>query len=154
METPVISFDDADNLVKAFFRAHEKVSAPAGTVEPPALNAKGFGAAQVGEGEIFFEYHPDTKALECSALVYRFRNPPRPGILDGFKDELTRGTDAGGGEVDFEPENGGLFLTKLYADRPDALSFVEEVNALTRASVVWAKDVVPRVAQRVIHGKG
>ena len=67
----MLSFDDADKLVRAFFRAHEQAQFPG--EEAPALNAKGFGGAQLAEGEIFFEYHPDARALECSALVYRFR---------------------------------------------------------------------------------
>lgn len=143
----MLSFDDADKLVRAFFRAHEQAQFPG--EEPPALNAKGFGGAQLAEGEIFFEYHPDERALECSALVYRFRSPPKPGVLDGFKAEAKSGTPTGGGELDFEPENGGLYLSRMYGDRVPNETFVEELNALLGASVTWAKDVLPRVANKV-----
>lgn len=145
----MLSQDDADNLVKAFFRHHEKVERPPGMVEPPALNEKGFGAASVGEGEIFFEYHKDKKALECSALIYKFRSPPRPGVIDGFKAEAQAGTPTGGGEIDFEPENNGLFLSRFYADKVDYGTFVKQLDELMIASVDWAKDVLPRVAERV-----
>lgn len=148
MATTMLSFEDADNLVKAFFRAHEQGVQRVGE-EPPALNSKGFGAAQLGEGQIYFEYHPDRRALECSALVYRFRAPPRQGVLEGFRAEARAGTDTGGGELDFEPENGGLYLSRFYGDRVPHETFVTELNTLLGASVTWAKDVLPRVAGKV-----
>lgn len=151
MVAPMLSFDDADNLVKAFFRAHEQGARSVGE-EPPALNQKGFGGAQLGEGEIFFEYHREKRALECSALVYRFRSPPKPGVLDGFKAEAQGGTPTGGGELDFEPENGGLYLSRTYGDPVTHDAFVQELNALLGASVTWAKDVLPRVANKVNQG--
>jgi len=152
MGAPVLSFDDADNLVKAYFRAHERIEETAGD-EPSALNEKGFGGASVGEGQVYFEYLKDKQALECSALVYRFRSAPRPGMIDGFKAEAKQGTATGGGEVDFEPENGSLFLSRVYGDKVDYATFVKEIDALLVASVDWAKDVVPRVAQKINQGK-
>jgi hypothetical protein len=73
-------------------------------------------------------------------------------MIDGFKAEAKQ-TATGGGEVDFEPENGGLFLSRVYGDKVDYAPFVKEIDALLVASVDWAKDVVPRVAEKVIHGK-
>jgi hypothetical protein len=144
----VLTFDDADSLVKAFFRAHERVERAAGLPEPPALNSKGFGAAAVGEGEVFFEYHEADKALECSALIYRFRAPPRPGLVDAFKAEAAAGTPTAGGEIDYEPENKGLFLSRTYAAVVPFATFVKEIDDLMIASVDWAKNAVPRVVQR------
>lgn len=150
MEPNVLHFDEADNLVKAYFRAHEQATHPG--EEAAALNDKGFGAAMFGEGEVFFEYRKEQKALECSALIYRFRSPPKPGVVDGFKAEAKAGTATGGGEIDFEPENGGLYLSRVYSDKVEFQRFVKEVDALLDASVVWAKDVLPRVANKVFRG--
>src|SRR5688500_9003821 len=133
MLRPMLSFDDADNLVKAFFRAHEQAQFPG--EDPPALNRKGFGAVQLAEGEVFFEYHADAKALECSALIYKFRAPPKPGVVEGFQAEASSGTATGGGIVDFEPENNGLYLSRTYGERVAYETFVEEVNTLLGASV-------------------
>ncbi len=144
----MLTFDEADGLVKAFFRAHERVERAAGAVEPPALNAKGFGAASVGEGEVFFEYSEAGKALKCSARIYRFHSPPRPGLLDAFKAEAAAGTPTGGGEIDYEPENKGLYLSRTYAALVPFATFVKEIDALLVASVDWAQNALPRVAER------
>src|SRR5687767_6972639 len=68
-----------------------------GTPPSPGINPQGFGGLSAGGASLYFEWHEDTKALECSALVYRFREPPKPGVIEGFQAEEREGTDTGGG---------------------------------------------------------
>jgi hypothetical protein len=122
-----------------------------GAVLSPGLNAQGFGGVQVGSAQLYFEYHEDTKALECSALVYRFKEPPKPGVVEGFEAEAREGTDTGGGTVDYERENRGLFLSRTYTQVPDGNDFARDMKRLTKASLVWGDEVLDRVASRVFH---
>ncbi|XXF81574.1 hypothetical protein P2318_14460 [Myxococcaceae bacterium GXIMD 01537] len=122
-----------------------------GAVLSPGINAQGFGGIMVGNAQLYFEYHEDSKTLECSALVYKFHEPPKPGVLDGFRAEAKSGTDAGGGEVDYEPENRGLFLSRTYSTLPRGDAFSREMKRLMQASVVWGDEVLDRVASRVFH---
>ena len=86
-----------------------------GTPPSPGINPQGFGGLSAGGASLYFEWHEDTKALECSALVYRFHEPPKPGVLETFQAEEKEGTDTGGGTVDYEPENRSLFLSQMPA---------------------------------------
>ncbi len=134
----------AQELVQWFVRSQ-------GAVLSPGLNPQGFGGISTGEAQLYFEFHEDSQTLECSALVYRFREPPKPGVLDGFRQEEKQGTDSGGGTVDYEPENRGLFLSRTYKDRPRADAFGKDMKRLMKASAVWGDEVLDRVASRVFH---
>jgi hypothetical protein len=137
--------DEAQRLVQSFFRA-------TGQTNSPGLNPQGFGGMVVGEAQLYFEYRSDEQALECSALIYKFRDPPKPGVLEGFQQEAKGGTDTGGGAVDYEPENKSLFLSRTYAQVPGEPAFAEDMKRLMNASLVWGGEVLDRVATRV-HGK-
>lgn len=113
------------------------------------LNENGLGGAMVGGAQLYFEHHEDTQQLECSALVYRFREDPKPGVIDGFRGEAQEGTDSGGGEVDFEPESKSLFLSRTYAQMPVGSTFAKEMERLMKASLDWGTTVLDRVASRV-----
>ncbi len=138
--------DEAQRLVQSFLRAH-------GESLSPGLNLQGFGGVAVGEAQLYFEHVSDTGELKCSGLIYRFRDPPRPGVLDGFRDEQKAGTDTGGGAVDFETESKSLFLSRRYASAPPEKVFADDMNRLMAASVAWGGDVFERVASRVIPSK-
>lgn len=140
-----MTFDAAKELVQWFVKSQ-------GAVLSPGLNERGFGGIATGEAQLYFEFHPDTQALECSALVYRFHEPPKPGVLDGFRQEERDGTDTGGGTVDYEPENRGLFLSKTYTLKvPPGGDFSRDMKRLMKASVTWGDEVLDRVASRVFH---
>lgn len=113
------------------------------------LNENGLGGTMVGSAQLYFEHHADTQVLECSALVYRFREDPKPGVIDGFQKEAQEGTDAGGGTVDFETENKSLFLSRNYAQMPSGAEFTKEMERLMEASLDWGTTVLDRVASRV-----
>jgi hypothetical protein len=137
--------DEAQRLVQSFMQAVEQPS--------EGLNPQGFGGAMIGEAQLYFEYHDDTKALEASALVYKFRDAPKPGILEGFQAEEKAGTDTGGGTVDYEKENKSLFLSRTYAKAPQEPIFLDDMKRLMKASVHWADEVADRVSSRVFHPK-
>jgi hypothetical protein len=136
--------DSARELVQWYVKSQ-------GAVLSPGLNSRGFGGIMTGEAQLYFEYHEDSKTLECSALVYRFHEPPKPGVLDGFKAEEKEGTDSGGGHVDYEPENRGLFLSRNYTTVPSGGDFAKDMRRLMKASAVWGHEVLDRVASRVFH---
>jgi hypothetical protein len=113
------------------------------------LTPGGFAGLSVETASLFFEYRDSAQTLDCSALVYRFHDAPRPGVLEGFAAEQAAGTDTGGGRVDYEPANQGLYLSRTYQAAPDAAAFAGDMRSLLKASLRWSDEVLPRVAERV-----
>ena len=134
--------DQANKMVQSFFRVHG--------VESVGLNDKNLGGAAVGEAQIYFEYQPQRESLKCSALVYRFQAEPRPGIIEAFKlEEQSEPANTGGGTVDYEPENKGLYLSREYLETVSELDFAESLGELMKASRVYGDEVLDRVASKV-----
>ncbi|NMO16724.1 hypothetical protein HPC49_23765 [Pyxidicoccus fallax] len=141
-----MKIDEAQWLVQSFMRAHgENLS--------PGLNPQGFGGAAIGDAQLYFEFVPNTGELKCSALIYRFRDAPRPGVLEGFREEEKAGTDTGGGAVDFEQESKSLFLSRTYTAAPSNEAFKDDMTRLMNASLAWGEGVFDRVADKVNAGK-
>ncbi len=136
-----MTFEEARRLVQDLMAAHGQGS--------EGLNMKGFGGVTIGDAQLYFEYHSNRQALETSALIYKFRDAPKPGILDGFYAEEKAGTDTGGGALDFEPENKGLYLSRFYTDVPPVQTFQADMQRLMDTSMVWGTDVLNRVADKV-----
>ncbi|WP_164010818.1 hypothetical protein [Pyxidicoccus trucidator] len=122
-----------------------------GTAPSQGINPQGFGGISAGGASLYFEWNEEAGALECSALVYRFREVPKPGVIDGFRAEEREGVDTGGGSVDYEPENRGLFLSRLYTRMPTERAFAKDMRRLMKASIKWGDEVLDRVASRVFH---
>ncbi|MCY1014356.1 hypothetical protein [Pyxidicoccus sp. MSG2] len=141
-----MNIEEAQRLVQAFMRTQ-------GEQNSPGLNPQGFGGLAKGEAQLYFEFVPTSGELKCSALIYRFRDAPRPGVLDGFLAEEKAGTDTGGGKVDFEKESKSLFLSRTYPMAPPDQSFELGMNKLMAASLVWGGEVFERVAAKVIPAK-
>ena len=139
-----LSRESAQELVRWFVRTQ-------GAGMSPGLNPQGFGGVMLGRAQVYFEFHEDSKTLECSALIYRFKEPPKPGVIEGFEAEAREGTDAGGGTVDYERENRGLFLSREYTVVPEGAGFAKDMKRLAEASLVWGDEVLDRVASRVFH---
>ena len=133
---------DAESLIEAWSQSHGINT---------GLNPSGVGAVSVEGTGLYFEHDEKAQTLKCSALVYRFREAPKPGVLDGFRAEEKAGTDTGGGKVDFEPENKSLFLSRTYHIIPDAETFDQDMRRLMEASQVWGDEVLDRVASKVFH---
>jgi len=134
--------EEAQRLAQAFLAATDNPNSP-------GLNPQGFGGVAVDGAQLYFEWHDKEQALECSALIYKFRDAPKPGIVEGFQQEQKAGTDTGGGTVDYEPENKSLFLSRMYTQAPPQTSFIEDMKRLMKASLVWGDEVLDRVASRV-----
>ena len=134
--------DEAQQLARALLAA-------AGQPDSVGLNPQGFGGVSVDNAQLYFEWHDDEQALECSALIHKFRDNPKPGILEGFEAEQKAGTDTGGGTVDYEPENKSLFLSRTYTQAPPQPIFVDDMKRLMKASLAWSDEVMDRVAASV-----
>ena len=135
--------DQAVKILQAFFKSQN--------VESEGLNEKNLGGASIGDLQVYFEYQPEKAALKCSALIYSFRQAPKPGVLDGFKKEEQAGTDTGGGAVDYQPENKGLYLSRSYTEPVEDTVFLNDMAYLMSASRVWGGEVLERVASAVFH---
>jgi hypothetical protein len=83
------------------------------------------------------------------ALCYRFRKPPRPGLLEAYHEAARSGTDTGGGSVEFRSDSGGLFLSRSYTQTTEPARFVEDTDRLMRAANYWAQEVLAAVASKV-----
>ncbi|WP_050791924.1 hypothetical protein [Stigmatella aurantiaca] len=123
--------------------------AETGQPDSVGINPQGFGGVAVDNAQLYFEWLDKEQALKCSALIHKFRDAPKPGILEGFQQEQKNGTDTGGGTVDFETENKSLFLSRTYTQAPPNTAFIADMKRLMRVSLVWHGEVLDRVASRV-----
>lgn len=134
--------EEAAKLAQAILQAHQIVGSP-------GLNAHDFGGFDRGDQPVVFEYVSDSQVLNVLALCYRFRKPPRPGLLDACREEAATGTNTGGGALEFRADSGGLFLTRTYRQMADAASVLGEIDNLMQGAKFWAEDVLPAVANKV-----
>jgi hypothetical protein len=132
-----VTRDEAARSVRALFAEIGQTS--------EGLNAEGLGGIGLGETDVYFEHRADG-ALKCSARIYRFRAAPKRKVLEAFRQvERARGCDTGGGRFEFQPDNGGIYLSRLYAEAVDSGAFVEDVKRLALAAAEWRTKVTPRV---------
>lgn len=129
-----------------------------GGVSTVGLNEKNLGGLALPGYEVYFEYTlPFTQeepSLTCRALIYRFRKPPAPGLVEAFRAEAAAGTPAGGGELEYVEESQGLFLSRTYRKSPGDAAFVADMKALGEASRHWGGEVLERVTAKVFHPAG
>jgi hypothetical protein len=119
-------------------------------LDSPGLNENNLGGASTGEYQIYFEYQPAKHALKCSALVYKFHDEPKPGVLETIRAEQDLETsETGGGVLDYEPENKGLYLSRTYTARVSDDVFADDLDKLMKASTVYGDQVLDRVASKV-----
>jgi hypothetical protein len=132
--------DEATAILQTFFHSQN--------VESLGLNENNVGGVVIGDLQLYFEYKIDGGALNCSALIYSFHNSPQEGVLAGFKQEETV-TDTGGGLLDYQQENKGLYLSRSYTKPVTNTQFIKDMERLLAASRVWSNEVLERVAARV-----
>jgi hypothetical protein len=135
--------DDAVRMIQGYFKSLG--------LDSPGLNENNLGGAFVGEYQVYFEYQPTRQRLKCSALVYRFRDEPKPGVIEAFKAQ-ERGIMApkGSGTLKYEPANKGLYFIRFYTERASDEEFARDLAGLMRASAVYGgDDVLDRVASKV-----
>lgn len=136
---------EAERLLRSLTDAH-------GVSVGRLFDGRDVVGVMLGEAELFFRYDEVLRALWCGALVYRFRAEPKPGVLEAFFEEENEGVDvpdSGGGALEYRGDTRSLLLAKTYESAPAPEEFVEDVRVLAEASLVWARDAVPRVASRV-----
>jgi hypothetical protein len=134
--------DEAIRLIQTYFRSFG--------LQSPGLNEQNLGGAAFGDAEIYFEYQPEESALKCSALIYKFQIDPKAGVLEKLKEEELS-ADTGGGTIDYEPENRGLFLSRTYTEMVPPEEFTSDLERLLEASKVWSNEVLDRVASKIYH---
>jgi hypothetical protein len=136
--------DDAERLLRSLFDAY---GVSAGRV----FDGREVAGVMLGEAELFFQYAPELQSLWCGALVYRFRFEPRPRVLEAFfeEEESDGGTDAAVGSLEYREETRSLLLSKTYDTPPAPEEFLDDMRTLAEASLVWAREAVPRVASAV-----
>jgi len=132
--------NEAEQMLRALAGAGER---------PPRFGAGDVTGLMLGPAALYFEYDAARGALKCGALVYRFRNAPRPGVLEDFLEE---NTGAGGGQLVYREETRALLLSRTYAGAVPAEVFAEEMKRLAAASLGWGAEVLERVASR--HERG
>ena len=103
----------------------------------------------LGPAALYFEYDAGRGTLSCGALVYRFRSRPRPGVLEDF---LKENRGAGGGALVYREETRSLLLGRDYSEPVPGDEFARDMKRLAEASLVWADEVMERVASRVERG--
>jgi hypothetical protein len=142
--------EEAERLVRSLLDAHGARGAA------PVFGAGDAAGVMLGAAELFFEYEPEARALACGALVYRFRDEPRPGVLEGFLEEEKRGAraDAGGGALVYREKTRALLLGRTYTDAVPGDEFARDMKRLAEASLRWADEVAERVASRVRSREG
>lgn len=113
------------------------------------LGGGGVAGVMLGAAELFFEYEAGRGALWCGALVYRFRNRPRPDVLEAFFEE---GRGAGAGCLVYREETRSLLLGRTYFEAVPGEEFAGEMKRLAAASLGWGAEVLERVSSR--HERG
>lgn len=131
-------------MIRGFFKSHG--------LDSPGLNESNLGGASIGENQVYFEYQPANQELKCSALVYRFRDDPKPGVIEGFEAEA-ESADAGGGTLEYQRANKGLYLARSYSEAVSDQEFAEDLKRLMKASLVYGDQVLDRVAAKVFTQK-
>ncbi|HEX5709167.1 MAG TPA: hypothetical protein VFX96_17830 [Pyrinomonadaceae bacterium] len=133
--------DDAARMVRTLLDAHG-----AGRAAEVFEGGDVFGV-MLGRAELFFEYDEDGGVLNCAALVYRFRREPRAGVLQRFFAEEAGGAaDASGGSLEYRHDTRALLLNRFYREPVPASEFAADVKRLAEASLIWADEILERVA--------
>lgn len=126
--------------------AESMLSALVGAGAPvPRFGAGDVTGVMLGPAALYFEYDAGRGSLNCGALVYRFRNTPRPGVLEDFLEESG---DAGGGVLVYREETRALLLSRNYTEAVPAEVFVEDMKRLAAASLGWGAELLEHVASR------
>lgn len=138
-----LSREAAIQMIQGFGEAHH--------LKTIGLNEKNLGGIEINLDRVFFEYVPEQKTLKSSVLIYKFHQPPKPGLIEAFQKEEKAGTDTGGGTVEYQPENQGLFLTRIYKNYTGRSQFGKDIEKLMNAGKYWSNEVLDRVASKFFH---
>lgn len=108
---------------------------------------KNFVIANVGEVVLGFEFIENEEKLKTKALIYRFRNAPKPEILNAIFAEASEAI-SGGGQIFFDKNELSLFLEKDFTENLDTDIFRKQVNILAQASLFWSNRKLRQIAEK------
>lgn len=97
--------------------------------------------------QILFTY--EDESLVCRALLSELRAEPRPGELEGFREEERAGAPTGGGKFEYTAADRGLHLTRAYKEPVDSKAFIDDMQKLAEAAIHWQDEVSERVYDRL-----
>lgn len=130
--------EEATRQIEAFFR---KLG-----MRASFSNEQNFVKASVGEAVLGFEFDESEEILKAKALIYRFRNAPKPEILDAVYDQAKE-ANSGGGQMFFDENDMTLYLEKDFVEPLGDENFHKQINILAQASFFWSSRKLQQVAE-------
>lgn len=124
-----MTFDEARVAVATCLRAFK--------IKDGGLSDDGFAAISIAALPIYFEYSASTQKLTCSALVYRFDEPPKQAILDklyAFDERTPRNVH---GRLEYRPLNRALLVARSYTSTPAPAELFEDIKNLAILGSNW-----------------
>lgn len=138
--------DEAEEVVAAHFRKHR--------VDRIGLNTQGAAGALIEGEQLLFEHDADSGTLRCSALIYRFRERPFPGLIEALREAAKQPEhETGGAGLLFRSDHLSLSLARQYTQAPPASLFEQDLAALREACTRWRRETFAAVAEQVRHGE-
>lgn len=137
--------EEAAGLIAAHFRKHR--------IEQPGLNKQGAAGALIAGEQLLFEHDANSGALRCSALIYRFREQPFPGLIEAMREVAKQpAPGTGGAGLVYRSDHMSLSLARQYTQVPPASVFEEDQAELRQACTRWRQETFATVAEQVRHG--
>lgn len=122
---------DAQNMVRGFFGALG--------ISSPGLTPMGLGGAAVDATPVAFKF--EAEVLRCMAVVFRFREPATPQVLDQLMAyDLTHGLSDGRGKLVYDADSLLLAVERTYTKPMTAKEFAPELLELVRRAVQWSSE--------------
>lgn len=138
--TEVMTREEAARMVETFLGAQGARGAS------ELFRGGDVAGVMLGRAELFFEYD-EGGTLHCSALIYRFRREPHPGRLQRFFQYDAGGAaETSGGSLEYREETRSLLLGRVYFEAVPDDEFAADMKRLAEASLLWAEEMVERVA--------
>ena len=126
--------EEAQLLAQAFLAAN-------GNPNSVGLNPQGFGGVALGGAQLSSSGTTRSRRWSAAPSSTGSGTPPKPGILEGFQAEEKKGTDTGGGTVDFETgEQVPVPQPHLHHGASADPHFIDDMKRLMKASLVWSGD--------------
>lgn len=134
--------DEALKMVEEFIEAHglgeAATSSTEAEIEPEAEEAG-------WQPDIAFKVDAESGELKCWALIFQFSQALSAGFIAACLEEASRGADTGGGIVEYDPKDKGLYLTRSYTSRIGVAQLSADLQRLQDASEVWGEEVLDKV---------
>ena len=135
--------EDAVGIVRGFLEAHGLNQDPSDLAEDQEDEE-----TREWEPDITFQILPEDGTLKCWALIHQFSEPPSDTLLQAGEAEAASHAPLGGGALEYDPEDQGLYLTRTYRDRVTLETLETDLRALQDASDLWAEEILDRVFDR------